>query len=111
MGANQPTAYLLQDPRLAIGFMRALSQRGIRIPDQIALVTASCGELGKFLPVSLTTVHPDLKEKADKIVKLLLQRLRGELPPGTTLHSGGACVDRGRNHGGQREGSVKALTT
>lgn len=81
VGANQPTAYMLQDPQFAIGFMRALFQRGIRIPDQIAFVTASCGELGEFLPLSLTTVYPDLKEKADKIVQLLLQRLGGELPP------------------------------
>lgn len=80
VGAGHPTAYVLEDPLLAIGFLRALSQRGIRVPDQIAFTTSSLGKIGNYLPISLTTVYPDLDEIATKVVDLTIKRLRGELP-------------------------------
>jgi len=79
VGLNQPAAYVLEDPLFAIGFLRGLLTRGLRVPDDISFVTASCGKLGRYLPVSLTTVYPDLDELAEKIVELLLGRVRGEL--------------------------------
>jgi LacI family transcriptional regulator len=80
IGPSQPTAYWLEDPLFAMAFLRGLKTRGIRVPDDVAFVTSSCGTLGRYLETPPTTVYPDLDELAERIVGLTIGRLRGELP-------------------------------
>lgn len=79
-GPNAPTAYVFQDNCFAAGFLRGASKRRVKVPDDIAFVVCGYCEMGDYLTTSLTTVYADLDELAEKIVSLMLARIRGEAP-------------------------------
>jgi LacI family transcriptional regulator len=79
IGRDEPTAYVFEDPLFAIGFLRAAARRGIAVPEEVAFVTGSCGKFGDYLPLTLTSAYPDLDEIADRVVRLVVERIRDEL--------------------------------
>jgi DNA-binding LacI/PurR family transcriptional regulator len=79
-GRNSPTAYVFQDPCFATGFLRGAWKRGLRVPDDVAFVLTGFAEFCDYLPIKPTTVIPDLDEMAEGIVRLLMDRLEGNLP-------------------------------
>jgi DNA-binding LacI/PurR family transcriptional regulator len=64
---------------LALGAMRVLFERGIRVPDDVAVAGFDDIEEGRFSCPSLTTVQPGRAEIARTAVWLLVDRIaRGE---------------------------------
>lgn len=66
---------------MAMGVMRALAEKGKRIPSDVAL--AGCDGLfyGKFTSPSLTTIALDHDELGRTAVELILKRMDGQLSP------------------------------
>jgi DNA-binding LacI/PurR family transcriptional regulator len=62
---------------LALGAMRVLYERGLRVPDDVAVAGFDDIEDGRFARPSLTTVRPGRAEIARTAVDLLLDRLSG----------------------------------
>ncbi|TDV47898.1 LacI family DNA-binding transcriptional regulator [Actinophytocola oryzae] len=62
---------------LALGAMRVLFERGLRVPDDVAVAGFDDIEDGRFARPSLTTVHPGRAEIAGAAVALLMDRLSG----------------------------------
>lgn len=62
---------------VALGALRTLAQRGLRIPDDIAVVGFDDIEDGRFSSPTLTTISPDKQQIARLAVSLLLERLDG----------------------------------
>jgi DNA-binding LacI/PurR family transcriptional regulator len=74
----RPDALFCFNDTLALGAMRALHERGIRVPDDVAVAGFDDIEDGRFSMPTLTTVAPDKEEIARLAVELLAKRLAGE---------------------------------
>lgn len=60
---------------IAIGFIRGLADRGVRVPDDVVIAGFDGIAESEFLIPSLTTVSVDLHDLARKAVGLLLERI------------------------------------
>ncbi len=77
------TAIFAQNDYLAARAVRLLTDRGMRIPDDIAIVGCDGYTFTEFCPVPLSTVIQPLRPQAEAIVNLLLDRIeRKELGAG-----------------------------
>ncbi|MDQ0744698.1 DNA-binding LacI/PurR family transcriptional regulator [Clavibacter sp. B3I6] len=87
-------ALLCREDLAAIGALRALHRRGIRVPDDVAVVGWDAIELGASVMPSLTSVAPDTRELAERALDLLLQRVGGDEEPGRHVTVGHRLVLR-----------------
>jgi len=76
-GGN-PTAIFTFNDLIAIGCMRALKEKGIRVPEDIAVVGFDDIGFAQFLDVPLTTVKIPEYEMGDIAATLLFERINGE---------------------------------
>ncbi|HEY0811790.1 MAG TPA: LacI family DNA-binding transcriptional regulator [Pseudonocardia sp.] len=75
------TAIFAANDHLALGILRALYERGRRVPEDVSIVGFDdVPEAGYFIP-PLTTVRPDFRAVADQALQLLLSRLSAQLQP------------------------------
>lgn len=66
---------------LALGALRALLARGVRVPDDVALVGFNNTRHGRIVSPSLTTVPIRMQERGRQALRMLLARLAGEAVP------------------------------
>ncbi len=66
--------FCYNDP-VAVGAMRAISEAGLRVPDDIAVVGAGNVHYSDFLAVPLTTVDQGTSEMGKRAADLLLERI------------------------------------
>ncbi|MEV8021911.1 LacI family DNA-binding transcriptional regulator [Streptomyces sp. NPDC086554] len=80
------TAVFAANDQMALGLLRALHERGRKVPDDVSVIGFDdIPESGSFLP-PLTTVHQDFAEVGRRCVAGVLQQVRrGESERGTTL--------------------------
>jgi DNA-binding LacI/PurR family transcriptional regulator len=76
LAAGDPpdAVFCFNDP-LALGAIRALTDRGYRVPDDVAVVGVDDIEDGRFAVPTLTTIAPDKPQIARLAVQLLHERL------------------------------------
>jgi DNA-binding LacI/PurR family transcriptional regulator len=74
------TAVALPLDTLAVGLLQALSERGIRVPDDVSIVGCTDGPAAMHAIPALTTVRVPKRELATRAVSLLLAMIRGEAP-------------------------------
>lgn len=72
----RPTAIFCFCDAMALGVLRVLRKRGIRVPDDIALVACDNLEFTEFLEPALTTVDVPKHEMGAKAAEILLAKLR-----------------------------------
>ncbi|MEU5738839.1 LacI family DNA-binding transcriptional regulator [Streptomyces tendae] len=80
------TAVFAANDQMALGLLRALHERGRRVPEDISVIGFDdIAEAGSFLP-PLTTVHQDFAEVGRQCVRAVLRKVRAAGPErGTTL--------------------------
>ncbi|WP_046732997.1 LacI family DNA-binding transcriptional regulator [Streptomyces humi] len=78
----RPDAVFAFNDLIAIGAMRVLHERGLRVPWDVAVVGFDDIAEGRFGAVSLTTVSPDKQAIAKMAVASLLRSLSGREEPG-----------------------------
>lgn len=66
----------------AFGALRALADRGVRVPDEVQVVGFDNVRAGEYSTPRLTTVEPGNEDMADAIVEIMLARLRVAGPAG-----------------------------
>lgn len=76
-----PTALLCMNDRIAFGAYQAVQERGLKIPDDISVISFDNDELALYLRPGLTTVALPHVEMG----KVAIQRLLGKLPEETSL--------------------------
>jgi LacI family transcriptional regulator len=77
-----PTAIISGNNAMTIGIMRALAERGLRVPDDLALVAFDDFEWADLFAPRLTVVRQPTDELGHRAVRLLLERLDDpSLPP------------------------------
>ncbi len=79
--AEPPNAVFCFTDLLALGALRAIHRRGLRVPDDIAVVGHDDIPYGRIATPSLTTIAPDKRAIADIALDLLDQRVAGHRPP------------------------------
>jgi DNA-binding LacI/PurR family transcriptional regulator len=83
-GGPPPDAVFAFSDELALGALRTVLSRGLRVPDDIALVGFDDIEDGRFATPSLTTVSPDKAQVAERALQCLADRIHGsagDVPP------------------------------
>ncbi|NJP88524.1 LacI family transcriptional regulator [Nonomuraea sp. FMUSA5-5] len=66
---------------IAIGVLRGLADRGLRVPDDVRLIGFDDVPEARFLVPSLSTVAPDHRWMAEKAVELVVQRVHAPSRP------------------------------
>ncbi|MFI9585294.1 LacI family DNA-binding transcriptional regulator [Streptomyces sp. NPDC052236] len=77
---RRPDAVFAYNDPIAIGAMRVLSERGLRVPEDVAVVGFDDVAEGRFGAVTLTSVSPDKKAIAQLAVASVLACLSGDEP-------------------------------
>ncbi len=72
---SRPTAVLAGNDEIAYGLWRALSRRGIKVPDEISLVGFDDREEAVLMDPPLSTVRVHKEEIGETCMKMLLERL------------------------------------
>ncbi len=70
-------ALVCRDDLAAIGTLRALQERGVRVPEDVAVTGWDDTRLSAVTFPSLTTVSPDIDAILDRALTLLDERIRG----------------------------------
>ncbi|RKS77389.1 LacI family transcriptional regulator [Motilibacter peucedani] len=76
-----PTAVFAQTDLMAIGVLRALSEHGLRVPDDCSVVGCDDFDVAEYLTPPLTTVRVPFEETGARAATLLLDSMRGERIP------------------------------
>lgn len=99
----RPDAVFAFNDALALGAMHELQVRGIRVPEDVAVIGFDAIDEGRYSNPTLTTVDPGREEIAGTAVRLLHERTRGVggepqrvAPPFGILVGGSTEVGRDR---------------
>ncbi len=74
------TAVFATSDVMAIGAIRAIRDRGLRVPEDVSVVGFDGIVLGEYLTPKLATVCQDREEIAERSVKLLVSAIRDNAP-------------------------------
>jgi LacI family transcriptional regulator len=72
------TALFAVTDDLAIGAMRGLFERGLKVPADVSVIGFDDLDISRYLAPGLTTIHQPVTEIGKKIVKVLQQLISGE---------------------------------
>lgn len=72
------TAVFVANDLMAIGVLRGIAARGLRVPDDIAVVGFDGISLGRYTQPPLTTVAQPIREIGKLATELVLSRVNGE---------------------------------
>jgi len=90
---NLPTTFLVGGDFMAEGAITALKKHGIRVPQDISVMSIDGFNLSAIQDVPLTAVHVPRDELGTEVVHMLQQRLlRPDAPSGTLLLNGTLIV-------------------
>ena len=76
------TALYAYNDLSAIGAIRAIRERGLRVPEDISVVGFDDIHSAAFQNPSLTTIRQPLREMGMRAARILVDRLRGKEDPG-----------------------------
>jgi len=76
--SHPPTAVFAANDQMAIGALQSLRARGLRVPDDIALIGFDDIPTAEITDPPLTTMAQPIERMGQEGVKMLLARLRGE---------------------------------
>ena len=83
--APYPDAIFATNDFAAIGALGVLRDRGLRVPEDVALIGYNDTPIAAELPTPLTTVHSPMHEMGRRGVELLIEILRGGQPDSERL--------------------------
>jgi len=70
---------------LAVGAIKATLAAGLQVPGDLAVVGFDDVPLASIFEPSLTTVAQPRRELGEQAMRLLLRRIKGEMPASVTL--------------------------
>jgi alanine racemase len=75
---NDITGIVAASDMMALGAIRAVRQRGLRVPDDVSVVGFDDTELMRFTDPPLTTVHQPVTRIVDHAVDILFAQIQGQ---------------------------------
>jgi DNA-binding LacI/PurR family transcriptional regulator len=79
---------------MAIGALRACAERGVRVPEDVAVAGFDDSLEGRYTTPSLTSVTPDMDFLVDSVLRLLTRRIQSPGIPGEQVRVPWALVLR-----------------
>ena len=79
--ARRPTAVFCSNDEMAIGLLRVLVSAGVRVPEDMSVAGFDDIEFATMASPALTTVHQPRRELGRQGASVLLELLRGGMPP------------------------------
>lgn len=92
---NEVEAIFCASDLLAIGALLEARERGLKVPDQVAIAGFGDSTLAEEISPGLTTIVADTRNIGKEAGEMLLQRLRGKAPDQTKKHVPIRLVRRG----------------
>lgn len=86
--ADAPSALIAGSNQILVGVLHGLRELGLRIPQDVSLVTCDDIALSEFLTPPITTITRDPKEMGRVAAELLLEQLGGRPPRLAVLPTG-----------------------
>lgn len=83
--ANPPDAIFAQNDRMAIGVLRAARERGLRVPEELAVIGVDGTPLSAYSDPPLSTMRQDMFGMGQQAVQLLIQALENPEQPAVHL--------------------------
>jgi len=83
---NGATAVLAASDGMAVGFMEVVGERGMRVPDDLSIVTFDDVEPVHLFSPPLTAIHQPVAEMGRRGVEIVAAQARGEGPPAVAEH-------------------------
>lgn len=80
-GGEPPEAMVFANDQMAVGALRALERRGVRVPEDMAVTGFDGIPLSRLVRPTLTTVRQPMRALGERAVDLLLRRIEAETPP------------------------------
>jgi LacI family transcriptional regulator, galactose operon repressor len=71
--AARPSALFVESDAQALGFLRAAHERGVRVPEDFALITAEGTEQAQFSVPGLTAISQPIEQIAARALDIVLQ--------------------------------------
>jgi LacI family transcriptional regulator len=81
LGDDSVSALVVANNLMAIGALAAIRERGLRVPDDIAVISVDNPSWAELLAPPLTVLAQPIKAMATRAVDLLVRRIRGERFP------------------------------
>ncbi len=76
--SNPPRALFFYNDIVALGFLQAAREEGVKVPDEVAVVGFDDSEVSRFAPVPLTTIHQPVDRIGAIAVDIIRKRIAGE---------------------------------
>ena len=73
--SSLPTALCIASDTLAVGVLQALNEKGIQVPEQVAVFSINDVNIAKYLSPPLTTIHIDIPCICETALDLLRNRV------------------------------------
>lgn len=89
-----PTAVVSANNHMTVGVLRGLRDRGVRVPDDIAVVAFDDVEWGDLLPSPLTAIAQPWQEMGRQATLTLLDRMTGDTAPPRAIRLAPTLVHR-----------------
>jgi DNA-binding LacI/PurR family transcriptional regulator len=89
-----PTAIFICADTMALGAYRAISELGLRVPDDLSIVGFDDRPESHWVSPRLTTIRQPLAEMGGAAVALLLRLMRGETPESRRLELSTSLIER-----------------
>ena len=83
--SEQPDGVVCGNDLTAARLMRSMIELGVRVPEQIRLVSFDDVNYAKFLPVPLTTIHQNCAQIGESAMELMLDRIQHPHRPGVDV--------------------------
>lgn len=77
---DMPTAFFADNDVIAVGAMRALSEAGYVVPDDISFIGFDDVSIGAFSNPPLTTIHVQKREMGQLAVRMLMEAVQDPQP-------------------------------
>jgi len=77
-GKNNITAYIMANDSMAIGAYKAISEAGLKIPEDISVVSYNDNTTAQFIVPALTTVKIHTEFMGETAVDLMIEKLKDE---------------------------------
>lgn len=90
----KPTAIFSGNDSMAIGAIKAISEKGLRIPEDISIIGFDNVPLAKYSTPSLTTINVSIMDLGEKAVDSLLKIIDGENKEGKSYRIKTNLIER-----------------
>jgi len=106
---DPPTAVFSASDNMAVGALRAIHDRGLRVPDDVALIGYDDLPLAARANPPLTSVHQPIADMGAHAVRVLVEQIRHQ-GPATSVRLPARLVVRASSGGGAAVPSAKGGT-